>query len=265
MGAISQLNLSLYAVQNIVNSGIISSSGNLSITAGGSVVNSSASAVSALMQAAANVNLTAANIINSGSITALAGNINLQSQQLANLAVNNSNGVLQALGGNIVISAPSAAIADLIDVRGGDFLSRELNINAGDGVFQGQVDDVTGWVNISAGCITFGASTGNLQIGSINVTGDPTFFNTAGSLTLGNLSNTSGANLALIARGDVVVNGGTIDTTNPSGGSGGNLTVIAGANVSSSAGTSGSNDSNTILTLTQSALAGNGSASGHYC
>lgn len=64
LGAISQLNLSLYAVQNIVNSGIISSSGNLSITAGGSVVNSSASAVSALMQAAANVNLTAANIIN---------------------------------------------------------------------------------------------------------------------------------------------------------------------------------------------------------
>ncbi|MBY0359099.1 MAG: hypothetical protein K2W82_13940, partial [Candidatus Obscuribacterales bacterium] len=75
----SVLNLSLSAINNIINSGSITSSGNLALAAGGSIQNIMANPGAAMpvMQAMGDVALNSANIINSGLIAATTGNINV--------------------------------------------------------------------------------------------------------------------------------------------------------------------------------------------
>ncbi|MBX9770660.1 MAG: S8 family serine peptidase, partial [Candidatus Obscuribacterales bacterium] len=65
---VSNFGLSFSAINNIVNSGTISSAGNLAMQAGGSITNSG------ILSAIQNINMTAASIMNSGTIAAQQNN-----------------------------------------------------------------------------------------------------------------------------------------------------------------------------------------------
>jgi uncharacterized protein YkwD len=177
--------------------------------------------------------------------------------------IDGTGGVMEALSGNIIVEVPNATKQSTLRMTGGDFLSQNLNINAGRGSVYASLGEVTGWVNITAANANFGAHTSHLKLGELVVTDDPTYFNSLGSLSLLTVSPTNGQPLALIAAGDVTVQGGTIDTTASAGGDGGAILIVAGANFTSNGATGNTTgDSITTLTLSGSVLAGNGSASG---
>ncbi len=177
-----------------------------------------------------------------------------------------SGGIFSALAGNINIRSADFIGSSNVNIAGGNFLSQQVNVNAGTGILNGFLGNVPGIVNITAGVSQFGAATPNLQLHNICVSGDPTYFNTVGNLTLSSVPATNGSDLALVASGDVVVTGGTIDTTDSTtmlnNGNAGNIIVIAGANVATSGAKSGNNDTTTTLTITQSAQPTQGSSTG---
>lgn len=248
--ALPSFNLVLHAINNITNHGVISSSGSLTLSAGGSLLNAPqtlAQNTQALIQAQNNLNIVSSSIINSGNLSSLASNINVSSS-LDKLDFNNTRGAVKALLGDINISNLSSSALSSLNLHGGNFYSQNLNLSAPNGAIEANLDDVSGWINVNACKANVGASTDNLKLGNLNISGDPTFFNTGGTLTLASLSNTGGNALALLASHDVIVSSGTIDTTNPLGGNGGALTIIAGANITG--GSSGSNDTTTTLTIT---------------
>jgi YVTN family beta-propeller protein len=246
--------LLLNATQDIVNAGMISSSGNLSLVAGNSIVNSSGSSTAAILQAANNLTLVSNNITNTGLVNALAGNINLQTQNLNNMLVNNMGGTMQASAGSINVRDAAFSAKAHTDLMGGDWLSQSLNINSGTGIVKMNTGDITGQINVNAGEAHILADTANLNLGNINLSGDPTFFNTTGDVTISGSINFDGENLAIVAMRSILstVASGTI-TTNSTTGNGGNITLVAGASFTSSGAQnvqpSGPGDTTSLLTI----------------
>src|SRR5690606_35322082 len=92
------------------------------------------------------VNLNAQNIVNSGSVTSLRGDITLDGPSTAELNVNGAGGTFNAA--NAINVRNSQYNGDFnTNVYGGDFYSKELNLNAGNGVMQTHVGQLTGEVN----------------------------------------------------------------------------------------------------------------------
>jgi hypothetical protein len=290
--AVPTVDLTLAAVNNIANAGAISSSGSLTLaTAYGSITNAvpaphvsaagsrlpspastAAQPTQPTITADSDVNFLVGNgtLSNHGLVQSTGGNINIDTPRVttglniqagAITGSTGSAGTFSAQDGDINVHSSTYFGFSNVNMLGGDYLSQQLNINAGLGNLNGYVGNVTGITNITAGVSQFGAATPDLKMGTLNVFGDPTYFNTLGSLTLSSVPATGGADLALIASGDVVVTSGTIDTTDPLGGDGGNLTIIAGANVTASP-TSGNNDTTTTLSITNSAASSHGSTTG---
>lgn len=234
-GAIPSLNLTLSALQNIVNYGSITSSGNLNLSAGNSIINAlptGTSGTAPLMQAMGNLNFNASQIVNAGVMSSLNGNVNFATQGLQALSINNKNGTIQALLGSINLR--DALFSGKYDTTllGGNLLSKELNVFSGDGIANVRVNDLTGTVNVTAGCAYVTAATDNLSIGALNLSGDPLFANAAGDLTLTNAMQlvTNGADLALLAKGNITASDPVVIDTSSSTGSGGDITIVAGAN-----------------------------------
>ncbi len=206
--AVPNLNLSLSAINQIVNAGTISSAGNLAMNAG-TIVNSGA------INAAQNLNITSqlGTIVNSGIISASAGNLNLSSLAGQNLIVNNMNGVLQSILGNVNFSTASAssAIEKLnMSINGGNILGRELNFSAPSGVVDINTNVLEGTVNINSCGAHLSADTANLILGQMNISGDPTFYNTGGNILISNNLDfqpvqfvSAEVNLAIVAKGDI--------------------------------------------------------------
>src|SRR4030095_8267163 len=193
--AVSSLSLTLSAANNITNAGLISSSGNLTLSAGGSIINALPSGVQAaapVIQAVNNINLLTGSgvITNAGLIASQAANIYMASlTALTDININGIAGSFQALAGNInVRDALYSGLAD-INLIGGDYLSKALNLYSGEGSVEVNVGQVTGVVNTQAGVDRFTAATDNLVLGNHCITGDPTYYNTGGSITIaGNIS-----------------------------------------------------------------------------
>lgn len=265
VGAISNLSLTLNITNALTNMGAITSAGNLTVNAG-SIYNqlpAGASGVSPIMQAVNNLNLNATlgNLTNSGILAATTGNVNLSS--LNNLVVNNVNGSIQALMGNINVHQVDDILNTLnVNATGGNWLSEQLNINAGYGVVDFNINDVTGQVNVNAAAANLGAATPNLNLGNINIQGDPTWFNTGGNVLLSGPIVASGAspNIAILASGNIVsVSGATVidSSSAQTGGNAGTITLVAGANFSAGSG-SGTNDTTTTLTINGGSTTGGG-------
>ncbi len=241
--ALMNLTLNLSAINNIVNAGTISSSANLNLYAGGSITNAGVNGATAVMQAMQNLNMTAMSgqIQNSGVMAAMLGNINVQTATMANLTLNNTNGVMQALNGQINIRN----IMDIAKVNttltGGDFISRQLNVFSGDGSADMNVNNISGLLNITAGQAHVSTISQNLSLGSMNLSGDPTFFNTGDIQITGDIL--VGERLSIISGQDIYIpNGATVNsitarTTN----SGFDITIVAGANI-----TTGTNPTSTV-------------------
>ncbi len=212
---------------------------------------------------AGDLNISAPTINNSCLLSATAGNVNLTGVG-GNLTVNGAGGTVQALHGNINIDTASGN--GNIVAGGGNWLSQQLNINAGTGTNDVSVEQVSGTVNVTAGCSHVTADTADLKLGVNNISGDPTYFNAGGNITISNdISTTGTADLAVLASGNIIGNGGTINT------GGGTLTLIAGANFAAAtpSGTGSvatpPGDSTTAVVLQNNgSVAGNGSKTGGF-
>lgn len=257
----SGANLTLSAANSIVNQGIISSAANLTFLTN-TLTNSSAPGTThgASISAGNNLNLNALNIINSASMTATIGNINISSLQASNILFNNTNGVLSALQGDINVRDSLFNGKNNVNLIGGNIYSNNLNIWSGCGDINVNVNKITSTLNASAANIHVLAKTDNLQLGSITYTDDPTFYNTAGNISINSAitGSAAGTGLAIVASGDVTstLNSSIIDTDNS--GAGQNVIIIAGANMSGPAvqNSTVGPDSSTLLTITGASRTG---------
>ncbi len=274
-GAISSIaNLNINAINNVVNAGLISSGANLNIAAGGSITNSLLAGMTStipVMQAVNNINLLvgSGSLVNSGLITS-AGNVNIASQILQNLQINNSLGTIQALNAINIGDTTTQAKVDL-SILGGDLISRQLNSFSGNGSVDVAVRDLQGVVNVTAGELHVLAETNNLLLGNINLSGDPSFYNSAvnGDVTIAGDLNFGGQDLAIVASRNIVTAAGAgVISTSSTTGNAGNITMIAGAQftASSSSGPPAPgqvdptvpdpNDPNITLTITGASASG---------
>lgn len=233
-GTLSPVNLSLNAVNSIVNSGVISSSGNLSLTAGNSITNALPAGVSGaapIIQAAGSLNLATNQLTNAGLISATNGNINLVSVNNGSIQVNNSNGIMQALAGSLNVRDALFSEKSNFTLTGGQLLAPQTNIFSGDGIVSLDAEKISGLLNVNGGEAHVLVNSGDLNLGKIDLSGDPNFYASSGSLSLSSDLIYSGQNLALVAAGDITATtaGVKIDTSSSTG-AGGAITLVAGAN-----------------------------------
>lgn len=216
----SDTDLGLFASGNLSNYGTITSKGTLTLSAGNTLTNASE------VTSKRDVNLSAPNIVNSGSVTALKGDINIDGPSTAELNVNGAGGSFTAAN---AINVRDAAYAGAFNtnVTGGDFFSKEMNLNAGGGVMQTHVGELTGVLNQTGTEAHVTASTDELVLGQVCLTGDPTFKNDSGNIIIaGNI--TVAEQLAIIASGNISsVNNISIIAGNAT--TGFPITMVAGA------------------------------------
>lgn len=196
----SAIDLSLTATNKLTNLGTIESSGDLNLTAGGGIDNSGNTT------ARDNLSLNSSEITNSGALVSTKGNVNLDSPVGTVMNVNNEGGKLQALKGDINVR--TAGNVDGLDanVIGGDLLSKNLNINAGQGLTTVNVKELTGVVKAEGYGTHVSASTETLKLGEICMTGDPTFYNTAGDIEItGDIESAEA--LSIIASRNILIDG----------------------------------------------------------
>lgn len=230
--AMGNLNLVLTAANDVLNYGTITSSGSLSVTAGGSIMNqpelAAPAAALATMQAAQAVNLSSlsGNIVNHGIVESLASNINLNAQT-ASLIVDAVGGSFKSMLGDINVRDQLFDLDRNTMLWGGDYVSQALNVNTGLGIADVNVKNLAGVLNINGGCAYVMADSA-LHLGEINLSGDPTFYSTA-FIELSNNLVFPSSHLALVAVTDIYVKQGntiSIDTGGPT--FGGQINVFAG-------------------------------------
>lgn len=216
----SDRDLGLFASGNLSNYGTITSKGSLTLSAGNTLTNASE------VTAKRDVNLNAPNIVNSGSVTSLRGDITLDGPSTAELNVNGAGGTFTAANAiNVRNSEFSGAFNT--NVYGGDFYSKDFNMNAGNGIMQTHVGELTGVVTQTGYEAHLSASTDDLTLGEICLTGDPTYKNDSGNINItGNITVPEA--LSIIASGNIAtVN--NISITAADGTTGFPITLIAGA------------------------------------
>lgn len=252
--AISGLNLVFNVTNNFVNAGTISSAGSLAINAGGTITNALPTGVTAplpVMQAVNSIDISSqiGSIVNAGTIASITGNINLTAAAANALAVNNVGGIMQALQGNINVRDSLFSGTSALNIVGGDWLSKNLNLMNGNGAITAYLGSATGVINALGSAAQIGVDKGDLILGSLNVNGDPTYYNAGGGVALPATINTAGADLAVVASGDITAAvGSTVAITTGGAASSGNVIMVAGAKFINPTSGSGNNDSSTTVT-----------------
>ena len=210
---------------DIYNSGVIKADhGDLTV-----IASSITNAGGGLLQAANNLNLMSADITNHGTVSALAGNLNIGTATSANIMIDNNHGMLQAPQGDINVRGASYSGVNNVAISGGNLVSQNVNIYSGCGTANVNVGEVNGLVNIHAGAAHVVAATNNLQLGTMDITGDPSFYNTAGAVTINGALVFNGQPVAIVAKTNITSNAaGAIDTSSSTG-SAGAITLVAGA------------------------------------
>ncbi len=230
----ARVDLTLDARGDLSNYGSITSSGDLTLLGGNSVTNSGT------VSAAESVNISAPNLNNSGNIAAAKGNVNIDGPATAALNVTNTGGTIAALNGAINVRTPEYNGTFNNNITGGDLLSKELNLHAGQATNNVDVNNLTGTISQTGLAGHVLASTDNLKIGSTCLTGDPTFYNNGDIQISSDLI--VGEKLTIIASGKIVkLNNVDIEARSNTGGF--DITFIAGAKIVS---TTGGSDSPTL-------------------
>lgn len=272
---ITGLGLNLFATGDIINNGMISSAGSMSMTAGGSIINATVNgATEAAMTAVNNLSLNslAGNIVNTGLISSMAANVDVTASVLANLNVSSLNGRFEALMGDINFrSSDYAGIANTV-LNGGTFSSQNMNFYAGTGYVDANVKEILGLVNITGGASHLLVESGTLNLGDICLSGDPTFFNQTGDIVISGSLAFGGQPLALVAARDITINlplmsFSAIRLGVTGSGNGGNLYIAAGADfdvtpIGSSPGQNGPTSGYTLTINGASGLGGNFTVNG---
>ncbi|MDZ4837091.1 MAG: hypothetical protein SGJ27_25180 [Candidatus Melainabacteria bacterium] len=269
-GALTPVNLSLEAADRFTNHGVIESSGELNITAG-NVINSNSAgdanssstitgAPGPVLKAAANLNISAPHVVNNGLIQSTNANVSFDNAVASDLVIQNTGGSISALNGSINLRTPSYDATFNTNMTGGDLLSQSLNINAGQGSADVYVNELTGVINETGLASHVKASTATLNLGSICLTGDPTYKNDAGNIVLSG-DITVGEALTIIASGDIT-NSAPLTITAGNANSGFPITLIAGADITSvgtNTGTLPSGNGGTSTTISGDSSATGGS------
>ena len=238
----SAANLNLSALNNISNSGSITSAANLSMNAAGSIINQSLNGVQAVISAQTlNLFSGSGSVVNSGLMQAMTA-LNITTAATQALNITNSGGVIQALNGSINVRDVLYSGALSTTLRGGDWLSKSLNLNCGTGDIEASVDRISGQLNTSAGLAHVLADTPVLTLGNNCISGDPTYSNTGGDIQITGVLN-SGANLAILASGNI-----TATSTGQILNNGFGVIMVAGAAITlGGAGTGGNNSASVSL------------------
>ena len=179
-----------------------------------------------------NLTLSSSNITNAGSINS-AKNVTLDAGSTSDLNVSNAGGTISAAD-SINVRAADYAGTNATNLSGGNWLSSDLNLNAGAGTVTANVNTVTGNVNSVGNAVHLNSASETLNIGETNLI-DPTFYNIGNVNFTGSV--TVAADLTVIATGNITESVSGSFTLNTNGGgtaaNGGNLTLIAGANITS--------------------------------
>jgi adhesin HecA-like repeat protein len=226
----SQGDLIIAASSNLSNDGSITSDGSVTLSAKNLTNSGTVSAVR-------DVNLSAEAITNTGAITSISSNVNIDNPTIANsgtFIIDNRGGNISALNGAINVRTPQYTGAQNTYLVGGNLLSSELNLNAGGGSADVDVEELTGMVNSTGTAAHVTADTSVLNLGTICLTGDPTFYNTTGAIAInGNI--TVAEALTIVADSDINFNNGS-DLTAGDVTQGYPITLIAGAKITATAG-----------------------------
>ena len=238
---VPNFSFTLNASGNLINRGVISSAGSLSINAA-QIINSpamNAAANSASITAMANLNLNSmlGSVVNSGNIASLNGNVNITAPMGKDLIINNSSGIIQALMGSVNLGDTLATVKQNVALLGGNLSARELNLNAACGTAIVNADEINAVLNVVANETHVMTASPTLHLGEISLSGDPTFFNTSGDIFIDSNLVFAGAPLAIVASGSILSapGAGRIET------GGGDITMISGVSFYSSAGPSVTN------------------------
>lgn len=291
-GVFESASLNINVAHNVLNQGsIVNQNGALNITAGGTVTNQgvglptttgSLSGVSngsilarsinvatasgtilntGLMYSINNLRLintqqsdSAFNVLNSGKLASKNGDVVISSTTAGHVNIDNSGGTIEAENGSLNVRDSSFTPKSHVDLNGGDLLTQSTNIESGTGIVRVNVGEINGPININAGEAHVTAATKALYLGRMNLSGDPTFYNTLGSVVISTPLSFPSQDLAIVASTDIITaaGAGVITTAKgPPGGGYGNITLVAGANFNvGPAAPAGSNDTTTTLTIT---------------
>lgn len=228
--AIPNLNLSLTATNNIVNQSVLTSAGDLNLSAN-LIINAlptGATGTAPVMQAVNNLNISAlVGTINSGVMSSVASNINIASV-LNNVVFENISGQLSALQGTINVRDCLYTGSGGTLFVGGQVLSEQFNIWSGTGTIQLHPDLVSGELNTFADTVHVSVTEGELRMGSL-IAEDPSIYNTKGDISINSPLVFSGKHLAIVASGNIFASKGAsiIDTSSST--VGGEVTIVAGA------------------------------------
>ncbi len=218
---------------NILNegSGLISSSGTLGITTN-ALINEGG------IYGANGVNINAPVVYNAGTVESALGNINIANANMLDVT-GTQNSVFEANNGNINIDVNATSLSQGMNLAYGNYLSNELNLNAGNGFVQGVTGNVSGQININANSAHLATASKDMLLGNDLVNGDPTYVNLLGDISLNGAVTTNGNNLAIIANGNINVATGGIAAyvnTGSSTANSGNVVMIAGVGTNVSGG-----------------------------
>ena len=232
----SKVDLELNARGELTNLGTIESSGNLTLVSqlvptvsSNSPASGSTLTNSGTISAQDSVFITANNVNNSGSISAVNGSVSINGSPTLAINVNNANGTISALNGAINVRDASYKGTFNNNITGGDLLSKEVNLFAGNATNEVVVNQLTGLLSQTGLAGHVSTSTDNLQIGDTCFTGDPTFYNNGNQITI------SGdvifeEDIAFITTGNIIgSNGFTVEARNSTQGF--DITMIAGAQI----------------------------------
>lgn len=255
----NNLNLNITAVNQINNAGIISSAGNLNVSAGGGLINAPTNGISPptmpTMQAAGTATFQATSLVNRGLLTSLNAGLNINTSNLTNA------GTIQALAGSVLVKGQTMDLnidntLGLIAARdnltfltqpgvegryatltsgGGVFSAKDVSFTTKSGQLAVAADRIDGNVHIRSGTAALGVMGGDLNMTTLELTGDPIFYNAGGNLNLALANGTtssSGGDFVALATGNITATGittaGLLDASKITG-PGGTITLAAGS------------------------------------
>jgi hypothetical protein len=184
--AINDLSLTLAASQNIENNGAMTSAGNLTVLAGGTITNTPTAGASggATLRANGELNLLSDTVANQGVVSSTAGNVDVAVPSIfasaagpfagailpkvlsQNISINNTSGTIQALSGTINLGGTGLGPSAVLCLTGGNFAAQAINVQAGKGAIPADVNNVAGPVNVSGGTIGAAGGGGSISIES---------------------------------------------------------------------------------------------------
>lgn len=231
-GVVSSLGLNLRADDALSNYGSITSSGDLTLSAGKFLSNSG---LNSQLSAVSDVTINSPLVNNGGTVVSSTGNIQLLAPQGADLKITNFGGTICANNGSIGVGLEQIEKVDT-NLSGGRWIASELNIRSGNGRATLDANEVTARVNMRAGEGAITVQSGNLTLGDLQFSGDP-LISSPGDLTLSGDIFTDGGPLSIIAGGSIFGGSASTISTQNTNGRGGRIVIVAGANYSVSGNT----------------------------